>query len=161
MNSTLMYHTILERALNYLSVGIKIFHVHREYLANFLLFRWRFYELQRIFGHFSKYFLKVTVTLFFFETAIGNILINTNTLKLVLLWCFKHISLNFLQLQHVRIEVLQLRARKPLIAAVLLYHFENNTEWPLYYFFILSDTWILHLYTGSRLVLTIFYSTHR
>ena len=41
------------------------------------------------------------------------------------------------------------------MAAVLLYHFESNTKWPFYYFFILSDTsMILHLYTGSRLVLT-------
>ena len=84
MNSTLMYYTILERALHYLSVGIKIIHVHREYIANFVLFRRRFYELQRIFGHFSKYFLKVTVTLCFFETAIRNTLINTNILN----WCF-------------------------------------------------------------------------
>ena len=30
---------------------------------------------------FPKYFLKVTVTLLFFETAIGNTLINTNTLN--------------------------------------------------------------------------------
>ena len=39
MNSTLMYYTILERALNYLSVGIKIIHIHREYIAKFLLFK--------------------------------------------------------------------------------------------------------------------------
>ena len=39
MNSTLMYYTISERALNYLFVGIKIIYVHREYIANFLLFR--------------------------------------------------------------------------------------------------------------------------
>ena len=37
MNSTLMYYTISERALNYLSVDIKIIHVHREYIASFLL----------------------------------------------------------------------------------------------------------------------------
>ena len=49
-------------------------------------------NLKDLFGHFSKYFLKVTVTLFFFETAIGNTLINTNTLN----WCFCGVLNTFL-----------------------------------------------------------------
>ena len=38
MNSTLMYYTILERVLNYLSVGIKITHVHTQYITYFSTF---------------------------------------------------------------------------------------------------------------------------
>ena len=61
MNSTLMYYTILESVFNYRSVGIKISHVHREYITNFLRFTSRFYEPQDIlltfFQAHSKSFL--------------------------------------------------------------------------------------------------------
>ena len=69
----------------------------------------------------------------------------------MLLWCFKHIFLNFFSVTACKNWSTAVKSKGTPIAAILLYHFESNTEWPLYYFFILSVTWILHLYTGSRL----------
>ena len=51
MNSTLMYHAILERVFNYLFGGITIIHGHREFIISCLLYTWRFYEPQCILGY--------------------------------------------------------------------------------------------------------------
>ena len=60
-----MYYTILERVLNYLSVGMKIIHVHRRYIPNFFpLLREDFMKLEAILVTFFMHVLKILVFCF-------------------------------------------------------------------------------------------------
>ena len=64
MNSTLMYYTILERVLLYLSVGLKSSTYTENIYLIFYLLREAFMNLKAFLVTFCKHFLKVLVFCF-------------------------------------------------------------------------------------------------
>ena len=93
-----MYDTILERVLNYLSVGIKITHVHRIYNLIFYVLREDFMNLKALCLRFFTHIVKVSGMLFFFGTAIINHFIQHIYILFVM---FKYVFHHYCDVAHL------------------------------------------------------------